>query len=205
MNEQEIIQKYEHELVAAKNKISEMQQARDDFAGKNEALQQKIEVKEHEIKTLQERTPVIQKKNNNIGWIVFLLFLCIGLAILSIIFYDELDTKRDYNSVKKYNSELQTQVNGLQKYEDDYNSLTQVNINLRNEISNLKTQVPVWYKAISDANIYYKENCGNNGNVDIKMINCHLPAGYQVKVYQIENGYGLTQYGWILMSEFERY
>jgi septal ring factor EnvC (AmiA/AmiB activator) len=52
-----MIQRYETELAAAKNKIAEMQQARDDFADQNAVLQQELADKEQQIENLQNQPP----------------------------------------------------------------------------------------------------------------------------------------------------
>ncbi|MDR1348074.1 MAG: hypothetical protein LBJ63_06570 [Prevotellaceae bacterium] len=149
MKEQEMIQRYETELAAAKNKIVEMQQARNDFADKNAALQQDIADKEQQIQILQNQPPtIVQKKKNNAGWIVFFVLLSIGLGITAIVFYQEVDSYHySYYSERNDNYKLREQIEQLQS---GNNSTIQ---NLRNEISqkeyeisNLRIQLPQSYK-----------------------------------------------------------
>jgi hypothetical protein len=77
MKEQEMIQRYETELAAAKNKIAEMQQAQDDFADKNAVLQQEQQIKNLQLPRFYENCGAnLQADKAIVGFVRQRLFRC---------------------------------------------------------------------------------------------------------------------------------
>ena len=104
-------------------------------------------------------------------------------------------TISDKNSIIR---NLESQNNS---YISENKNLLQKNSSLSSENSTLKSDAPVWYQATSDAYYYYKKNC----NASYESTNCYSPSGQTVKVYKIDGGYGLTEYGWAKISNFKKY
>ena len=75
----------------------------------------------------------------------------------------------------------------------------------QNEYNTLKSSAPVWYQATSDAYYYYTKNCETPSSKSIEYSNCMTRKDGTVQIYKIVNGYGLTEYGWTTMNNWEIY
>jgi FtsZ-binding cell division protein ZapB len=139
-------------------------------------------------------------KSVGILWF-FLMVAVITTMILGVNLSEAKSSLSDYS---KTQSNLKSEIDELKRKNENLsienNNLDQTNSNLQSEISSLERQVPTWYRVISRADYYLK--CGNG---EYEKANCYSPSGSPVRVYEIDNGYGLTKFGWVYMYYLETY
>jgi hypothetical protein len=144
-----------------------------------------------------------KSKKSNTGWLVFLVFLCVGLGIFAMYLYSEMDGySNSYYSERNNNSSLREQVNQLQSGKTAEIEKLRNEINSKEyEITNLKSQVPQIYKVISsEAKLYYL-TC----NEQYVYINCVYKSGTTMNIYATRQNYGLAYHGWVNMSDLSKY
>jgi len=142
------------------------------------------------------------KKKKNGAWIFFLL-VSIALGITAIYFYNESESwERNYYLVSREQSDNQDEIQTLRNEIDNLkrqntnqqneNTILQnENANLQNEISDLKTKTPKEYRTTSNTYIY-KQPQGETTDM-------YYYSDRTITIYTIRDGYGLTDFGWVLM------
>jgi predicted Holliday junction resolvase-like endonuclease len=107
------------------------------------------------------------------------------------------DLQNSYNNAKKQVTNLTNQNN---KQQTEITNQKGQNNKQQTEITNLKELVPQKYRVTANrAKLYYK-NCDKK-NVPI---DCIYHYDNIVNIYVIENGYGLSKSGWIIMSDLTK-
>jgi len=102
------------------------------------------------------------------------------------------------NNITTLLSDLRAQKNQNQLNQIDLNSLIKENKTMQSELSALRNQAPDLYQVTSKADYYYK-----NKKNELTKTNASASSG-SVKVHKIENGYGLTDNGWVNMSNLSK-
>jgi predicted RNase H-like nuclease (RuvC/YqgF family) len=180
---------------SSENKITELQE---EFTTAQNIFRNQLINKNKEIEQLNLQ---IKKKNNNNGLVFIMIFFIVSTLIMGIISYNlniKLnDMQSDYYLESNNNSNY---VNEISSLNDKVATLEEENNNLQNKITDLNKKIPTYYKVISNADYYYKHRCD-----DFRETNCYVNSGAVVTIYKVEDGYGLSETGWLNMYYLAKY
>ncbi|MDR1169688.1 MAG: protein kinase [Prevotellaceae bacterium] len=158
--------------------------------GSPNSLQEQLNTVQKQLKTVEK-----SRRKNKTAWIVLLIFgLLLNFVLFGVI--GGLSEDLDYKDTKisSLNRNLDEKNKKVSSLEKEISALTTEN-------SKLKDQSPILYKTTSKVDYYYVERCYES----YKKTNCYSNPDYLLKVYMTKNGYGLTEYGWLKMSNLKKY
>lgn len=111
---------------------------------------------------------------------------------------NEVSQLNDRNSeLRASNEQLNTKIND-KNYQ--IRNLKSKNRSLSSEVETYKKYKPLTYKAIVDADYYYKYRCYES----YEKTKCYENSGNYISVYTTDDGYGLTKSGWVKMSDLSK-
>jgi len=129
-----------------------------------------------------------------------IVFMILSIVLFLVIIFQTIqidDLQNSFNNAKKQITNLTNQNN---KQQTEITNQKGQNNKQQTEITNLKELVPQKYRVTANrAKLYYKNCDKKNVHID-----CIYHSGNIVNIYVIENGYGLSISGWIIMSDLTK-
>lgn len=99
--------------------------------------------------------------------------------------------------IRDKNNQISNLISLKNIYKRDYNKLQLINQSLSSDVETYKKYEPQTYRVISDASYYYKYRCDQS----YEKTKCDASWGNSISIYTTANGYGLSENGWVKMSD----